>query len=54
MSDFSTVCDDNGLIIGVTKDPTSIYKYNYNLHVIEEKYNILLFQNGFGGLVYAK
>jgi hypothetical protein len=53
-SNFSTICDEAGVIIGVTKDPTSIYKYNYNLHVIEEKYNILLFQNGFGGLVYAK
>ena len=53
-SNFSTICDETGVIIGVTKDPTSIYKYNYNLHVIEEKYNILLFQNGFGGLVYAK
>lgn len=54
-SNFTTICDpETGAIIGVTKDPTSIYKYNYNLHVIEEKYNMLLFQNGFAGLVYAK
>jgi hypothetical protein len=54
-SNFTTICDpDTGAIIGVSRDPTSIYKYTYNLHVIEEKYNILLFQNGFGGLVYAK
>ena len=53
-SNFSTICDETGAIIGITRDPTSIYKYNYNLHVIEEKYNILLFQNGFGGLVYSK
>ena len=54
-SNFITICDpETGAVIGVTKDPTSIYKYNYNLHVIEEKYNILLFQNGFAGLVYAK
>ena len=54
-SNFITICDpDTGAVIGVSRDPTSIYKYTYNLHVIEEKYNILLFQNGFGGLVYSK
>jgi hypothetical protein len=54
-SDFRTICDDEtGAIIGVSRDPTSIYKYNYNLHVLEEKYNILLFQNGFAGLMYSK
>ena len=54
-SNFSVICDEEtGAIIGVTKDPTSIYKYTYNLHVIEEKYNILLFQGGFAGLVYSR
>jgi len=54
-SNFRTICDDEtGLVIGVSRDPTSIYKYYYNLHVLEEKYNILLFQNGFGGLMYSK
>jgi hypothetical protein len=53
-SNFTTICDETGAIIGVSKDPTNIYKYNYNLHVLEEKYNILLFQNGFAGLVYSK
>ena len=53
-SNFSIICDETGSAIGVTKDPTSIYKYTYNLYVIEEKYNILLFQNGFAGLVYSK
>ena len=54
-SNVTTICDEEtGAVIGVSKDPTSIYKYNYNLHIIEEKYNILLFQNGFAGLVYSK
>jgi len=54
-SNFRTICDEEtGVVIGVSKDPTSIYKYYYNLHVLEEKYNILLFQNGFGGLMYSK
>ena len=34
-SNFTTICDEEtGAIIGVSKDPTSIYKYFYNLHVI--------------------
>ena len=48
---FTTICDpETGAIIATSKDPTSIYKYYYNLYVIEEKYNVLIFQNGFGGL----
>jgi hypothetical protein len=53
-SNFTVICDETGSPIGVSRDPTSIYKYYYNLHVLEEKYNILLFQNGFAGLVYSK
>jgi hypothetical protein len=54
-SNFTTICDPiTRAVIGVSRDPTSIYKYTYNLYVIEEKYNILLFQNGFAGLVYSK
>jgi hypothetical protein len=53
-SNFTIICDETGSPIGVSRDPTSIYKYYYNLHVLEEKYNILLFQNGFAGLVYSK
>ena len=40
-----------------TRKHISSYKSKpsqHNLHVIEEKYNILLFQNGFAGLVYSK
>jgi hypothetical protein len=53
-SNSTIICDETGAPIGVSRDPTSIYKYTYNLHVLEEKYNILLFQNGFAGLVYSK
>jgi hypothetical protein len=52
--EFTTICDpETGAIIATSKDPTSIYKYYYNLYVIEEKYNMLFFQNGFGGLLYS-
>ena len=37
---FWTICDPCGGIIGVNKADWSIYKYNYNLYIFEERYNI--------------
>mgnify|MGYP003325353210 CR=1 FL=1 len=52
---FQTICDpDSGEIIATTKEPTSIYKYNYNLHIYEERYNILEFRSGVADLVYGR
>ena len=43
---FTTVCDPlTGEVIATSKEPVSIYKYNYNLTVMEERYNILRFQS---------
>ena len=51
---FKTICEPgSNTVIGTTKDPTTIYKYYYNLHVIEEKYNVLLFKNGLAELMFA-
>ena len=51
---FTTICDpDSQVVIGTSKDPTNIYKYYYNLYVIEEKYNVLLFKNGLAELMFA-
>ena len=51
--EFTTICDPaTGAVIATSKDPTNIYKYYYNLYIMEEKYNLLIFQNGFGGLLY--
>jgi len=51
---FRTICEaSSNVIIGTIKDPTNIYKYHYNLYVIEEKYNVLTFQNGFAGLKWS-
>ena len=53
--DFQTICDPiTNEIIGVTQDPTSIYQYNYNLCLFEEKYNILRFRSGLADLVYSQ
>tara|TARA_Y100000992_G_scaffold302656_3_gene278041 strand:+ start:4975 stop:6681 length:1707 start_codon:yes stop_codon:yes gene_type:complete len=52
---FNTICDPiTQEPIGVTKEPTSIFKYNYDLHIYEEKYNLLQFQSGTGDLVYSR
>ncbi len=52
---FSTICDpETGEEIATTKDPTSIYKYYYNLYVMEERYNILQFQSGTADLIYSR
>lgn len=50
---FFTICDDNGEIIGVSKD-RSQYSYTYEMHLFEERYNILRFISGNGGLLYAR
>ena len=53
--DFRTICDpDTGVVIATSKDPGSIYKYNYELHIIEERYNILKFQSGTADLEYSR
>ena len=52
---FSTICDpETGEIIATSKDPGSIYKYNYILHIYEERYNILKFQSGTADLEYSR
>ena len=50
---FTVICDVNGDIIGTTKNK-SIYKYTYDLHLYEERYNMLRFISGNAGLVFAR
>jgi len=52
---FQVICDPvTNQIIGTTKEPTSIYSYNYNLHIYEERYNVLIFQSGVAELLYSR
>lgn len=52
---FRTICDPNtGEIIATSKEPTSIFSYNYDLRVFEERYNILKFQSGIAGLEFSR
>lgn len=53
-SQFYTVCDENGNLIGVSKPNWRLYEYNYDLHIMEERYNILQFISGNAGLMFTR
>ena len=48
------VCDDDSNPIGVNKPTWRLYDYNYNLHLMEERYNILIFESGNAGLMFTR
>lgn len=54
-SQYNVVCSDTGLPLAVSTKPSWAHNvYNYNLHVFEERYNILSFINGNCGLMFAR
>ena len=54
-SNVEIVCNEYGNPISVTSKPSwALYTYNYNLHVMEERYNILSFIGGNCGMLYAR
>ena len=40
------ICDADGELQGINKVNWDLYKYNFNLYVMEERYNYLTFENG--------
>jgi hypothetical protein len=49
-----TICDPNtGDIIGINKPTWRIYDYNFNMYLIEERVNMVIFIGGNAGLLYA-
>ena len=49
-----TICDpETGSIIGINKPSWKIYDYNFDLHLFEERINVVQFVSGNVGLVYA-
>jgi hypothetical protein len=49
-----TICDpQTGDIVGINKPTWRIYEYNYNLYVMEERINMVVFVGGNAGLMYA-
>jgi len=49
-----TVCDGNGNAVGIDKTNWRLYDYNYDLTVLEERYNILTFASGNAGLMFTR
>jgi len=52
-STTTTLCDEDGGIIGVIESE-SLYIYTYEMHLYEERYNILRFMSGNAGLLFAR
>lgn len=49
------ICNpDGGDVIGINKPNWRIYDYNYDLTVLEERYNVLTFTSGIAALQYAR
>ena len=50
-----TVCNQlNGDVIGINKPTWRVYDYNYDLTVLEERFNVLTFSSGNAALMYAR
>lgn len=49
-----SICDGEGNIIGTRKNLWSLNEYNYDLTIYEERLNILKFEAGMCGLLYAR
>ena len=49
-----TICNDEGEMIGINKSVWDMYEYNYDMTVMEERYNVLTFMSGNASLMYAR
>jgi len=49
-----TICDPaTGDLVGINKPTWRIYGYNYNMYLMEERVNMVIFLGGNAGLLYA-
>jgi hypothetical protein len=49
-----TICDPTtGDIVGINKPTWRIYDYNFNMYIMEERVNMVVFVGGNAGLLYA-
>jgi hypothetical protein len=53
-SSYQIFCSQNGNAAAVNKNTWRLYEYTYNLVLFEERYNILSFIGGSGGMLYAR
>ena len=54
MVQYQTVCDGDGEVVATVKPIHNIYRYGFNMHLMEERYNVLVIANGLGGLEFAR
>ena len=57
ISDKSIVpikCNEYGDIVGIDNPTWKDYEYNYNLHIMEERYNVLLFEAGMARMMFSR
>jgi len=50
--DSPIICDEGGGIYGVDNPNWKDYNYNFDLHIIEERYNVLVFTGGMANLAF--
>jgi hypothetical protein len=49
-----TICDPStGELVGINKPTWRIYDYNFDLYLMEERVNMVIFVGGNAGLLYA-
>jgi len=53
-NDVQVLCDPSGGIIGVRKDTWRLNKWNFDLRVWEERYNMIVIESGSIGLLLAR
>jgi hypothetical protein len=51
---FTVICAPSGDVVATQMPQSGIYQYQYNMVVMEERYNILSFQNGMAGLEFSR
>ena len=47
-------CNDDGEVIGINKPSWTIHTYNFDITVMEERFNVLTFISGNASLMYAR
>ena len=54
-ANFIVVCDpETGTPVATNKSTFKLYDYMYNMLVVEERYNVLIFSGGNAGLMSAR
>lgn len=53
-ANYMFVCDACGNYVGLSKQNWRLFEYTYNCKIMEERYNILYFENGNAGMMYAR